>query len=924
MAFAAVCISTATLTTPTTTTTTTTTAATTTTTTTVTTASTAKMSNVGENRDTTPVSLSGLVSTLVPTLVVAGVYFAIFVVLRRSQKRWYSPRSYIGSLRETQRTPALPGGFVNWIGRFWKIPDTWALQTQSLDAFLYLRYIRMTVIISFVGCCIAWPVLFPVNATGGGGQLQLDILSYANVNQETQSPRYYAHAFVAWAFLGFVMYLIMRECIYYINLRQAFLISPYYSNRVSSRTVLFTSVPDSLLDERKLRKIFGPSVLHVWITGDAKKVDELVKDRDKTAMKLEKAEVKLIKLANKERLKANKASPEGDASQPPVFDPEAGDVSARWISPKKRPSHRTGPLGLVGKKVDTIDHCRTELARLIPETEAAQAEYKSGSYKKIPAVFIEFKTQGEAETAFQVLTHHQGLQMAPRYIGITPDDVCWSSLSISWWQKLVRRYAVLAFITAMIIFWAVPVAVVGIISNISYLQNQFSWLAWLGEIPTVIYGVIQSLLPSVALSILMSLVPVVMRLCAKLSGEPSYSRIELFTQNSYFVFQVVQVFLVTTFSSAATAVVSQIIDNPASVTTILANNLPKASNVYISYFLVQGLSVASSVVSQAVGFVIFTLMYKFLTGTPRGLYNKWAKLSAISWGSTMPVYTCITVIAITYAAIAPLCLGFSTLGMSLFYFAWRYNVLFVTDTGIDTRGLIYPRAIKQLFTGVYLSELCLIGLFGASTAVGPLVLMVIFTIFTVLFHLSLNNALDPLLYNLPQSLMAEEESRIAKLEASYSNEKGTKTTSNGTNGTNGDVSSSVSPCSVSCRRIKMAANMHWKPSPAPKKANAFTKFLKPWLYADYEFMRTLVPDYEHHFGITEELEANAYYPPSINSQPPLLWIPRDKAGVSAQEVALTGKVIPITDEGCELDEKNKLVWDQDGARPPVWQEDPIW
>lgn len=872
------------------------------------------MSNVGENRTDTPVSLSGLVSTLVPTAVVAGVYFAIFLILRRSQKRWYSPRSYIGSLRETERTPALPGGLLNWIGRFWKIPDTWALQTQSLDAFLFLRFIRMTVIIAFVGCCISWPILFPVNATGGGGQQQLDILSYSNVDQKTQGNRYYAHAFVAWVFMGFVMYLIMRECIYYINLRQAFLISPYYSNRVSSRTVLYTSVPDALLDERKIRKIFGPSVQNVWITGDVKKIDELVKERDKNAMKLEKAEVKLIKLANKERIKANKGAPEEEQEQRPVFDPEAGDVSARWISKKKRPSHRTGPLGLVGKKVDTIDYCRSELARLVPETEAAQAEYRAGNYKKIPAVFVEFKTQAEAETAFQVLAHHQGLQMSPRYIGITPNDVCWSSLAIPWWQKVVRGYAVLAFITVLIIFWAVPVGVVGVISNIRSLQKQFTWLSWLGSIPSVIYGVIQSLLPSVALSILMSLVPVIMRLCAKLAGEPSFSRVELFTQNAYFVFQVVQVFLITTFTSAATAVVSAIIDNPTSATTILAQNLPKASNFYISYFMVQGLSVAASVVSQAVGFVIFTLMYKFLTGTPRGLYTKWSKLSAISWGSTMPVYSCIAVISITYAPIAPLCLGFSAIGMSLFYFAWRYNVLFVTDTGIDTRGLIYPRAIKQLFTGIYLAELCLIGLFGASVATGPLVLMIIFTIFTVLFHISLNNALDPLLYNLPQSLMAEEESRLASLEESYSNEKTSKAT-------NGD-----GPGSVSClpSRLDKLPLTFSQPTPAPKKANALTKFLKPWLYADYEFMRSLVPHHEFNFGVTDELEANAYYPPSINSQPPLLWIPRDKAGVSAQEVALTGKVIPITDEGCELNEKNKLVWDQDGARPPVWEEDIMW
>lgn len=45
-------------------------------------------------------SLSGLISTLAPTAIVAGVYFLIFLVLRSSQRRWYAPRTYLGTLRE--------------------------------------------------------------------------------------------------------------------------------------------------------------------------------------------------------------------------------------------------------------------------------------------------------------------------------------------------------------------------------------------------------------------------------------------------------------------------------------------------------------------------------------------------------------------------------------------------------------------------------------------------------------------------------------------------------------------------------------------------------------------------------------------------------------------------------------------------------
>jgi len=70
--------------------------------------------------------------------------------------------------------------------------------------------------------------------------------------------------------------------------------------------------------------------------------------------------------------------------------------------------------------------------------------------------------------------------------------------------------AVIGFITALVVFWAIPVAFVGLISNITYLEG-FTWLHWLTKIPNTIMGVISGLLPSVMLAILMSLVPIVMR-----------------------------------------------------------------------------------------------------------------------------------------------------------------------------------------------------------------------------------------------------------------------------------------------------------------------------------------------------------------------------------------------------------------------------
>ncbi|KAJ8119902.1 hypothetical protein ONZ43_g3251 [Nemania bipapillata] len=840
-------------------------------------------------------SASSLYLTIAPVAITASIYISIFLVLRKSHRRYYAPRTYLGSLRESERSPALPSGLLNWFSAFWKISDYHPLQHQSLDAYLFLRFLKILVAICFVGCCITWPILFPVNITGSAGKNQLDLLTYANIDNKTQHNRYYAHVFVSWVFYGFVMYMIVRESIYYVNLRQAFLLSPMYSNRISSRTVLFVSVPDDYLDQARLRKVFGDSVKHIWIVGETKELDDLVKERDKVAMRLEKAEVQLLKLANKERLKAIK---KGAADERPVApaDAESGSLAARWVPPKKRPTHRLGFLGLFGEKVDTINWCRASLEHLIPAVQKGQDAYREGNYKKINSVFVEFTNQADAESAYQVLAHHKALQMTPKYIGITPGEIVWSALRVSWWQRVIRRFAVIGFISALIIFWAIPVGVVGIISNISSLEQIF-FLTWIKKIPEVILGFVQGLLPSVLMSILLSLVPIVMRLCAKLAGEPSLSRVELFTQNAYFAFQVIQVFLITTLTSAASAAAYTIFQHPEQATSLLSENLPKASNFYISYFIVQGLGIASSLLSQVAGFVIFNLIYKYLSGTPRALYNQWAQLSAISWGSVMPVYTNIAVISIVYAGIAPLMLGFATIGISIFYLAWRYNIFFVTDTKVDTRGLIYPRALKQLFTGIYIAELSMVGLLATSVAIGPLVLMIIFLVFTALLHVTINSAIDPLLYNLPRTLAEEELSRI---KDGGSVETGEKDVREGETVTNGSSPSTGKG----------------------KKLGLFAKFFKPWEYCDYETMRKLVPtDGVDAYNVyADEVERDAYYPPSVTSGTPLLWIPEDPLGISKQEVQDTSKVIPITDEGCTLTDKNKIEWDTETVRPPVWEE----
>ncbi|KAL2004621.1 hypothetical protein VTN00DRAFT_3357 [Thermoascus crustaceus] len=808
---------------------------------------------------------SALVSTLVPALVIAVFWFGLFIICRRTQLRWYAPRTHLPILHQHERSPQLPSGFINWFWDFLQISDAHVLHHSSLDGYLFLRYLRVLCATCFMGCVIIWPILFPIHATGGNGNTQLDLLSFSNVKDP---KRYFAHAVMGCVFFTFVFYVVTRESLFYANLRQAYLNSPAYADRISSRTVLFMNVPQSYKDENKLRKVFGDSIRRIWITSDCSKLESKVRERDSLADRLERAETRLIRRANAARLKTIRNR------QYPSVCADCEQATPVWAHKVKRPTHR---LKLIGQKVDSIDWLRCRLREVIREVEDLQQKHLTGKdVKQLSAVFVEFQSQTDAQIALQTLSHHQPLHMTPRFIGISPREVIWSSLNLSWWQRIVRKFLIQGGIAAMIIFWSFPSAIVGTISNITYLTSILPFLDFINKLPEAIRGAIAGLLPSAAMVMLMSLVPIICRICARKAGLPSLARVELFTQNAHFCFQVVQVFLVTTLTSAASAATGQIIKDPLSAKDLLAQNLPKASNFYISYFLLQGLTMSSIAVVQVMGLVVFKFIATFFDHTPRRLFKQWTQLSGLSWGNVFPVFANMGVIALTYTCIAPLVLGFAFVGLYLVYQAYRYNLLFVYEIEVDTKGLVYPRALQHLLTGVYLAEICMIGLFAIRTAIGPLIIMVLFGILSVLAHISLNEALAPLMSFLPRSLDLEEEAIQAQEDARYE-------------------------------------------APTVSRWEGIWKWFHPNLYRDYADLRRKVRRDLVEIKYSPEEMRNAYFEPCITSPTPTLWIPRDEGGVSQEEVRLTSATVPITDEGAHLSKRNRIIWDKHDADLPVWQ-----
>ncbi|KAF7194369.1 hypothetical protein HII31_04402 [Pseudocercospora fuligena] len=443
-------------------------------------------------------------------------------------------------------------------------------------------------------------------------------------------------------------------------------------------------------------------------------------------------------------------------------------------------------IPLVGKKVDRIYHLRRELARLNLEIEEDQNNIEKFPYMN--SAFIQFNHQVAAHMCCQSLSHHIPQHMAPRLVEISPEDVIWDNMSVKWWERYLRTGLILLLAAGLIVFYAIPVAFTSLLNKVSELASYVSWLAWLTTLPGVVISIIQGVLPPVLLSLILLLVPIIFRFLIKQQGVPTGNDRERGVQSWYFAFLFIQVFLVVTISGGLIALFQALADNPTSIVTKVASNIPTASNYFFSYLTVQALSNSASALLQLGSLFGWFILAPMLDSTARQKWKRQTNLQNVTWGTFFPPFTNFAVIGMIYSIVSPLILVFMIFIFALFWIVYRYNVLFVYQFKHDTGGLLFPVAINQLFTGIYFLEIAMIGYFftlqhnGTVVCLPQAIIMIVMLVLTVLFQWLTNMSFKPLFQYLPITLEDEavirdeqfakaQESKFAPLNESGNDER---------------------------------------------------------------------------------------------------------------------------------------------------------
>ncbi|KAF7782412.1 hypothetical protein Agabi119p4_1788 [Agaricus bisporus var. burnettii] len=718
------------------------------------------------------------VTALVVNGALLGVEVLAFFLLKQKLWRIYGPRTVLPPPHK--RAAALPSGIAKWLPALIRYPAEDIIHKNGLDAYMFLRYIKLLIWIFLVFTLSTFVVIIPADAVGITSDKEgLERISWTNIIQPRDQSRFSAHIVVAYVLTFFVVWMIRREMAYFVNLRHQFLISPSHSRLAQARTVLITSVPDELANERDLRSFasFVPGgVDRVWLYRDTRSLNDVFERRQDTCLKLEAAGSSLLvqavsawrkkikhhkKAINRKRKDEEGLTISNDLAIPPLTRAFLDEL----VPPAKRPHHRTGFLGMIGQKVDTIDWCTKEIAELNGILHKERENIVKGKF--LGSAFIRCNLQMGAHVLAQCVSYHEPSTMYSKWMEAHPKDIVWHNLDDGALEVRGRYLTSWAATVGLIIAWAFPVGFIGTLSNLSGFCVKFHWLNWLCAAPKPVLGLIQGVLPPALLAALFSLLPFILRGLAWYECIPRYSLIAVSVYKRFYFFLLIHGFLIVTLSSGITRAIQNIIENPAKTVQELASQLPGASVFFLTYMVTQGLAGAGAALVQLAPLALHFLRKWFLGRTPRQAYGVTFLMPHADLSVIFPRLSLLATIGFAYSVLSPLINLLAFITYLTYYLAWKFLLSQVIDQPdeLETGGLYFPMAINNLFVGLYIEQVSLACLFflkasgSVAAAIAQAVLMLVLLCITALAQLLINHSFNPIIKYLPMSLATQQATR---------------------------------------------------------------------------------------------------------------------------------------------------------------------
>ncbi|KAK3329903.1 hypothetical protein B0H66DRAFT_542322 [Apodospora peruviana] len=717
---------------------------------------------------------------LVISLALGLSAFVAFCILRPRWKSLYAARKR--HFDPAIGLPVLPDSFFGWIPGLYKITEQQVLASAGLDAFVFLNFFKMSIKLFAVMFFFAAVVLAPINRHFVPPAKDSDTSSFLFRQYATYRDYGYPHAFnetdppeddqpdksfnknmgYLWSYLvftylftGLTFYFMDKETFKVIRVRQDYLGTQL---TITDRTFRLSGIPKELRTEEAIKdlvqKLEIGKVESVTLCRNWRELDDLIEQRQKVLLKLEEAWGTYLntpqrKSADDQTNSSNGASESGVS--PEAADEEAGE-NGRLLSgevpdhlaERERPQARIwyGFLGAQSRKTDAIDYYSEKLRRLDEKIHAARKK----TYIPTELAFVTMDSIAACQMAIQALIDpHPGqllTQPAP-----SPSDVVWRNTYAPRLDRRVRSIAITTFVGFLSVIWLIPVALLASAMSICTIQKVFPGLFELLKHHDIAKALVQTGLPTIAVSLINVAVPYLYDYLSYHQGMLSSSDVALSVVSKNFFFTFFNIFVIFTVFRSVTEIWNVLRDSLKDTTYIaytLATQIEELSNFYTNFIMLQGIGLFPFRLLEF-GSVFLYPINRWLAKTPRERAQL-IEPPMFYYGFYLPTALLVFILCLVYSALPNgfLVLALGLIYFTLGYFTYKYQLVYAMDQPQHATGGAWRMICYRIMLGLLVSQVTMSGYLALRSAFTVALLVVPLVLVTFYYSWSYRRQFEPL------------------------------------------------------------------------------------------------------------------------------------------------------------------------------------
>jgi hypothetical protein len=523
------------------------------------------------------------------------------------------------------------------------------LASAGLDAYVYLAFFKMAMKFLVVTLFFALAVIKPVHDTHKEGKKIPDpkdgkhgdtlkargtLTALADDDNDITDYLWMYLVFV-YLFTGLIMYLIVSETRRIIDIRQDYLGS---QTTITDRTIRLSGIPKDLRSEDKIKHFIEDlgigKVDSVTLCKNWRELDTTVIERQSILRKLEEAwtvhlgshrvERSMETLPIVQPAPPDYANGNGDESEVSHLIRDV-DRQPNHVTPyaRQRPTTklRYGRLKLRYKVVDAINYYAEKLRRVDEDIRILRKK----DFEATGLAFVTMDSVASAQMAIQAVLDPSPLQLLANN-SPAPSDVVWSNTYLSRNQRIFRSWSITFLIGMLSVFWTsllVPIA--GALNTCS-IHEVFPGLADALANHPLLQSLVNTQLPTFALTLINVLVPFLYDWLANMQGMISQGDVELSVISKNFFFTFFNFFILFTVLGTASgflAMLHKFAEKFTSATQIayaLAQSLSNLLGFYTNFIILQAFGLFPLRLMELGSLTLYPV-YLIGAKTPRGEYS---------------------------------------------------------------------------------------------------------------------------------------------------------------------------------------------------------------------------------------------------------------------------------------------------------------